>query len=163
MKLCLRFLFLMCLLTPSLTMAVQPDEMLTDPVLEARARTISAGLRCMVCQNQSIDDSDADLAHDLRLLVRQRLQAGDGDEAVRRYLVERYGDYILLNPPLKNSTLILWMGPPVVGMFAIVFVGLMLRRRKNDEEMTRPLSMAEGERLKELFSVENVDQQGPLP
>lgn len=104
-------LFLIVWLWASHAYAVQPDEMLKDPVLEARARTLGEGLRCLVCQNQSIDDSDADLAHDLRVIVRQRLQAGDSDDQVKQFLVDRYGDYILLKPPFKSATLVLWLGP----------------------------------------------------
>jgi cytochrome c-type biogenesis protein CcmH len=91
--------------------AVQPDEILSDTVLEGRARALSHGLRCLVCQNQSIDDSDAPLARDLRLLVRERLTAGDSDAQVTEFLVARYGDFVLLKPPMKNSTLILWLLP----------------------------------------------------
>src|ERR1700677_588207 len=91
--------------------AARPDEMLSDPVLEARAHVISKELRCPVCQNQSIDDSDADLAHDLRVLVRQRLEAGDSDEQVKQYIVARYGDYVLLDPPFNKATFVLWTGP----------------------------------------------------
>ena len=105
------YLFLMLLFMPFAAQAVQPNELLQDPVLEARARAIGAELRCLVCQNQSIDDSDADLAHDLRVLLRQRLQAGDSDEQVRQYLVDRYGDYILLKPPVNAATILLWSGP----------------------------------------------------
>lgn len=94
--------------------AVEPDEMLADPALEGRARDISAGLRCLVCQNQSIDDSAAPLARDLRLLVRDRLEAGDSDMEVRDYLVGRYGNFILLKPPFDMSTLFLWMTPLIV-------------------------------------------------
>ena len=90
---------------------MQPDEQLADPALEARARDISGGLRCLVCQNQSIDDSDAPLARDLRLLVRERLTAGDSDDGVRDYLVARYGDFILLKPPFEMATLLLWLTP----------------------------------------------------
>ena len=108
--------------------AVQPDEQLADPVLEGRARAISAGLRCLVCQNQSIDDSDAPLARDLRLLVRQRLQAGDSDAEVRQYLVARYGDFILLKPPFELGTVLLWLTPVLVlGAGAAV---LTLRARR---------------------------------
>src|SRR5918998_3740462 len=89
--------------------AVQPDEVLKDPTLEKRAREISAGLRCLVCQNQSIDDSDAQLAKDLRLLVRERLVAGDSDQAVRDYLVQRYGEFVLLKPTFKAHNLLLWL------------------------------------------------------
>src|SRR5689334_25305690 len=94
-------------------LAVTPDEMLKDPALEARARNLSEELRCMVCQNQSIDDSEAPLAHDLRVLVRQRLEAGDSDRQVLDYLVARYGDFVLLRPPFKPETLLLWGLPPL--------------------------------------------------
>jgi cytochrome c-type biogenesis protein CcmH len=100
--------------------AARPDEMLANPALEARARSISKDLRCPVCQNQSIDDSDASLAHDLRVLVRERLKAGDSDEQVKQYLVNRYGDYVLLDPPFKNTTLVLWLGPAFILLFAIL-------------------------------------------
>jgi cytochrome c-type biogenesis protein CcmH len=95
---------------------------LKDPALEARARAISAGLRCLVCQNQSIDDSDAPLARDLRLIVRERLLAGDSDEAVRAFVVARYGDFVLLRPPLRLSTLLLWLAPLVVLAGAVAFI-----------------------------------------
>ena len=94
--------------------AVQPGEMLQDPKLEARARELSAGLRCLVCQNQSIDDSDAPLAKDLRLLVRERLKAGESDAAVTAYIVDRYGEYVLLRPPFAWHTLLLWLLPALV-------------------------------------------------
>ncbi|MEE8394192.1 MAG: cytochrome c-type biogenesis protein [Rhodospirillales bacterium] len=109
--------------------AVDPSEMLDDPVLEARAREISKGLRCLVCQNQSIDDSDATLARDLRLLVRQRLTAGDTDDQVIDYVVSRYGDFVLLRPPLKSYTLVLWIGPAVILGVGIWGVAVYLRRR----------------------------------
>jgi cytochrome c-type biogenesis protein CcmH len=110
--------------------AVQPDEMMDDPILEQRAREISAELRCLVCQNQSIDDSNASLARDLRILVRERLKAGDSDRQVLDYIVARYGDYVLLRPPFRAETWILWLGP--VALLAIV-VGLLavgVRRRR---------------------------------
>src|SRR3954451_19618973 len=100
-------------LAPTASFAVRPDEMLKDPALEARARNLSEELRCMVCQNQSIDDSEAPLAHDLRVLVRQRLEAGDTDRQVLDYLVARYGDFVLLRPPFKAETLLLWGLPPL--------------------------------------------------
>jgi cytochrome c-type biogenesis protein CcmH len=93
--------------------AVQPDELMKDPALEARARALSAELRCMVCQNQSIDDSDAPLARDIRLLIRERIAGGASNDAVRAYLVSRYGDFILLKPPLKPETLLLWLSAPL--------------------------------------------------
>ena len=113
-----------CLVAP--VAALSPDEILDDPVLEQRARDISVGLRCLVCQNQSIDDSDADLAKDLRVLVRERLVAGDSDEAVRQYLVDRYGEYVLLNPRVNNHTILLWIAAPVLllaGLGTLVVVG----------------------------------------
>lgn len=124
------WLLLALLLLPVAAHAVQPDEMLKDPVLEARGRAIGADLRCLVCQNQSIDDSDADLAHDLRLVVRQRLQAGDSDAAVKQYLVDRYGDYVLLTPPLKPATFVLWAGPVVMLVVGLGLAWGLFRGRK---------------------------------
>lgn len=102
--------------------AVQPDEVLPDPALEARARAISAHLRCLVCQNQSIDDSNAPLAKDLRVLVRERLQANDSDEAVLDYVVQRYGEFVLLRPPFKMSTWLLWFSPLLFLLAAVWLV-----------------------------------------
>ncbi len=104
-------------------LAVQPDEVMKDPGLETRARALSAELRCMVCQNQSIDDSDAPLARDIRILIRQRIAEGESNDAVRAYLVSRYGDFILLRPPFKLETLLLWLSAPLTlaaGLAAIV-------------------------------------------
>ncbi|RDI58743.1 cytochrome c-type biogenesis protein [Microvirga subterranea] len=109
--------------------AVQPDEVLKDPALEQRARKISAGLRCMVCQNQSIDDSDAPLAKDLRLLVRERLQAGDSNEQVENYLVQRYGEFVLLKPTFGAHTLLLWLAPALVLVLGGIGAWTALRRR----------------------------------
>ena len=103
---------LACLAGPAL--AVQPDEMMKDPALEARARALSEELRCMVCQNKSIDNSEAPLARDIRLLIRERIGKGESNDAVRAYLVSRYGDFILLKPPFKPETLILWLSPVLV-------------------------------------------------
>ncbi|WP_425284363.1 cytochrome c-type biogenesis protein [Methylocapsa palsarum] len=133
-------------------MAVQPDEILPDARLEARARALSAQLRCMVCQNESIDDSEASLAKDLRILVRERLQAGDSDEQVRSYLVQRYGDFILLKPPFKLETLALWGAPFLVllcGGIAIVFAS---RRRIRDAAPR--LSESERARLEALLGAD---------
>ena len=113
--------------------AVLPTEQLADPALEARARTLSAGLRCVVCQNQTIDDSDADLAHDLRVLLRQRLKVGDSDQEAVAFLVKRYGAYILLKPPFETETLLLWLGPLLALLAGAVGVGFYLRRRCNDD------------------------------
>ncbi|MHA6729862.1 cytochrome c-type biogenesis protein [Devosia sp. A369] len=139
------FLLVLCLASP--VAALSPDEVLPDPVLEQRARDISAGLRCLVCQNQSIDDSDADLAKDLRVLVRERLVAGDSDEAVRQFLVDRYGEYVLLNPRLGGHTILLWIAAPVLllGGLGTLFV---LGRRKRAVESG--LSAAEQAALDEL-------------
>lgn len=128
MRTVLALLILLLLSVPAL--AVRPDEMLADPGLEARARTISEGLRCLVCQNQSIDDSDADLAHDLRVLVRERLTAGDSDQQVRDYLVARYGEYVLLNPVMAPHTLLLWIAAPVVLVIGGIVVLLGARRKR---------------------------------
>jgi cytochrome c-type biogenesis protein CcmH len=113
----------------SAALAVQPDEVLKDPVLEHRAREISAGLRCLVCQNQSIDDSDAQLAKDLRLLVRERLAAGSSDQEVRDYLVQRYGEFVLLKPTFKAHNLLLWLAPVLVLALGALGVFAALRRR----------------------------------
>ena len=140
------FLLALCLVTP--VAALSPDEILDDPVLEQRARDISAGLRCLVCQNQSIDDSDADLAKDLRVLVRERLVAGDSDEAVRQYLVDRYGEYVLLNPRVNSHTILLWIAAPVlllVGLGTLVVVG---RRRRAVEAGLSAEEQAELDELK---------------
>ncbi|KKC39801.1 hypothetical protein WH87_06660 [Devosia epidermidihirudinis] len=112
------------------SLAVSPDEILSDPVLEQRARDISTGLRCLVCQNQSIDDSDADLAKDLRVLVRERLVAGDSDDAVRQFLVDRYGEYVLLNPRVNNHTLLLWIAAPVLLIGGLLTLWVTNRRRR---------------------------------
>jgi len=116
---------------PTASLAVRPDEMLKDPALEARARHLSEELRCMVCQNQSIDDSEAPLAHDLRVLVRQRLEAGDTDRQVLDYLVSRYGDFVLLKPPFKADTLLLWGLPPLALIAGIAALVIMARKRKS--------------------------------
>jgi cytochrome c-type biogenesis protein CcmH len=121
------FAFLL-LATPAF--AVLPSEQLADPALEARARAISSGLRCVVCQNQTIDDSDAELAHDLRVLLRQRLKAGDTDQQAIAFLVSRYGDYVLLKPPFEAETLLLWLGPLLVLVAGGVGVAFYLKRRQ---------------------------------
>jgi cytochrome c-type biogenesis protein CcmH len=112
--------------------AVLPSERLADPALEARARALGQELRCLVCQNQSIDDSSADLAHDLRVLVRERLVAGDSDQQVLAYLTSRYGDYVLLRPPLKPTTWLLWFGPPALLAAGALALLVGWRRRRAD-------------------------------
>jgi cytochrome c-type biogenesis protein CcmH len=128
--------------------AVQPDEQLADPVLEARARQVSEGLRCLVCQNQSIDDSDAPLARDLRLLVRERLKTGDSDDDVRSYLVARYGDFILLKPPLDAQTLVLWLTPALVLVVGALIAVVRFRGRPGAPPA---LSRAEEENLARIL------------
>ena len=129
--------------------AVEPSEMLKDPALEARARAISRELRCLVCQNQSIDDSNADLAHDLRMIVRERLSAGDSDAQVKAYLVARYGDFVLLDPPFETKTLILWLGPALVLLLGAGGIYAAVRRRPAAAVET-PLSEAERQRLADI-------------
>jgi cytochrome c-type biogenesis protein CcmH len=131
--------------------AVQPDEVLPDPALEARARAISEGLRCLVCQNQSIDDSEAPLAKDLRLLVRERLKAGDSDQEIVDFIVARYGEFVLLKPRFESQTLLLWLATPAVFLAAILLVASAYRRRKSAQEQTAPLSVNEQQRLKQLL------------
>lgn len=111
--------------------AVEPDEILGDPVLEDRARDISKGLRCVVCQNQDIDSSNAGVARDLRLLVRERLVAGDTNEEVMDYVRARYGDYVLMSPPLTPATYALWFAPVVLAGFSLIAFVVVTRRRRN--------------------------------
>jgi cytochrome c-type biogenesis protein CcmH len=113
-------------------LAVEPSERLADPALEARARALSQELRCLVCQNQSIDESNADLAHDLRVLLRQRLVAGDTDQQVLDYLSARYGVFVLLDPPFQPATYLLWFTPPLLVVVAAGVLALRSRRRRSD-------------------------------
>ncbi len=133
-------------------LAVNPDEVLADPVLEARAREISKGLRCLVCQNQSIDDSNADLARDLRLLVRERLVAGDTNDQVVSYVVSRYGDFVLLKPPFKASTMVLWIGPLFIAGFGLLAVIVFFRRTgvglRDDVVSTAQLRLTDEEKIR---------------
>jgi len=148
MRWLLAVLLLLTLSAPAL--AVRPDEMLADPALEARAREISEGLRCLVCQNQSIDDSDADLAHDLRVIVRERLTAGDTDDGVRAFLVARYGEYVLLNPVMAPHTILLWVAGPVVLLGGAVVVFFAARRKRKVATGVSELTADEVEALREL-------------
>lgn len=136
--------------------AVQPDEMLADPAMEARARAISKELRCLVCQNESIDDSNAPLAHDLRVLVRDRLKTGDSDEQAMRFITDRYGDYVLLRPPFKATTLVLWLGPFALLSIGAVGVVFYLRGRRGAALAaggdTAPLTEEERRRLDALLA-----------
>lgn len=124
---------LLLALQPHPIFAVQPDEILADPALEQRARNLSKELRCMVCQNQSIDDSDAPLARDLRLLVRERLQAGDSDRQVMDFLTDRYGEFVLLKPPVNARTFLLWALPAGILLFGAAMLLTMMRRRRRSE------------------------------
>jgi len=141
---------LLATITSGSSFAVQPDEMLKDPNLEARARELSRELRCMVCQNQSIDDSEAPLARDLRLLVRERLTKGDTDQQVLDFLVARYGEFVLLKPPLEGRTIILWTLPPLAllaGAIGLFFAG---RRRRLGQLEPATLSNEERRKLSTL-------------
>jgi len=132
-------------------LAVQPDEVMKDPALEARARALSAELRCLVCQNQSIDDSDAPLARDIRLLIRERIGQGEGNDAVRAYLVSRYGDFILLKPPFKPQTWLLWLSPVLIlglGLSAALIARRHAPRstpRLSEEEEARLAALTNGD------------------
>lgn len=145
---------LLLALWPLAAGAVQPDEILADPALEARAREISKELRCLVCQNQSIDDSNAGLARDLRLLVRERLVAGDSDEEVLSFVVARYGDFVLLRPPVRADTLLLWLAPAGILVLGGVGVAVAARRKARAGAVAPPLSAEESERLKRLMEGE---------
>jgi len=133
--------------------AVQPDEVLADPALEERARELSKGLRCLVCRNESIDESNAELARDLRILVRERLVAGDSDDEVIRYLVDRYGEFVLLKPTLTGSNLVLWIAGPAMLLLAGGIAAIYLRsRRRAEEPDVDSLSDEERRRLDEILA-----------
>jgi cytochrome c-type biogenesis protein CcmH len=140
--------------------AIQPDEMLSNRKLEARARNIDKELRCLVCQNESIDDSNADLAHDLRVLVRQRITAGDSDEQVKTYIVARYGNYVLLKPPFDAETYLLWFGPLVLLLAGAATATIYYRRAARVAE-TVPLSEEENLRLAALIGDADSKSKGP--
>ena len=154
----LRFLSLLALSLVSLMLAatpasaVRPDEMLADPHLEARARQVSEELRCLVCRNQSIDDSDADLAHDLRLLVRRRIMSGDSNAQVIAYIRSRYGDFVLLKPPFQTDTLLLWGLPPLALLAGIA--GLLVMARKRRSVKLQPEALSPDEQAKVATLVE---------
>jgi cytochrome c-type biogenesis protein CcmH len=137
--------------------AVTPDEVLPDPRLEMRARALSQVLRCVVCQNQSIDDSNAPLAHDLRVLLRERLASGDGDEQALDFIVARYGNFVLLNPPMQLNTLGLWLGPALFVLIAAMGFGQYVRRRSADRatQASLPLTAIEQKRIDELLDERN--------
>lgn len=151
----IRFVFVLLLLTVPALAATSPVEMLPDAALEARARVLGKELRCLVCQNQSIDDSDADLARDLRQVVRDRLVAGDSDAQVIDYVTQRYGDFVLLKPPVKPSTWLLWFGPVAVLMGGGVLLAAYFRGREREAVPAVELDAAERERLRRLLAGES--------
>ena len=144
----MKALFALLLLLAIPAFAVEPNERLADPALEARARALSRGLRCLVCRNESIDESHADLAHDVRVLLRERLLAGDSDAAAIRFITDRYGDFVLLEPPLKASTMVLWIAPPA--LLVIAFGGVLLAARRR-RVPPAPLTAEEQARLDALL------------
>lgn len=148
----MRLIFaLMVWLLASPAWAVQPDEMLADPGLEARARALSQGLRCLVCRNENIDDSNAQLARDLRLLVRERLVAGDTDAEAMAFIVDRYGEYVLLNPTTTGSNLALWLAGPAMLLVGAGIALVYLRKRRGNDVAPVALSEAEAARLAEIM------------
>jgi cytochrome c-type biogenesis protein CcmH len=140
-------------------LAVEPDEILTDAALEARAREISSGLRCLVCQNQSIDDSNAPLARDLRLLVRERLKAGDSDAQVMRFVEDRYGEFVLLKPPLSWRTVVLWVAPLLALIVAVWMTARAWRRRQPlaADAAVAPLSPDEESKLRSILAESEIE------
>lgn len=146
----MRYLLLILMLA-SPAMAVEPSEILDDPVMEARAREVSKGLRCLVCRNENIDDSNAELARDLRLMVRERIVAGDSNAETTQYVVDRYGEYVLLKPVFSMGNAILWLAAPLLlligGAVSVVFI----RRRSKATPETDTLSDAEQKRLASLL------------
>ena len=148
----MRRLFALLLLAPMAAWSISPDELLPDPAQEARAREISRELRCVVCQSESIDESNADIAKDLRLLVRERITAGDSDEEVLAYVVDRYGEFVLFRPRMTAANAPLWFGGPVFLIFGVVLVAAVLRRRARDAALPKPgLSADEQARIDRLL------------
>lgn len=150
-----RFLMVLLLAFVPVTgaFAIDPSEVLSDPVLEKRARSISSGLRCLVCQNQSIDESDADLAKDLRIVVRERLVAGDSDSEVIEFVVDRYGEFVLLQPTFAGHNLVLWLTAPL--LFILGAIGLLAVGRKRTSAGPEPLSDKEKTELEKLINKDN--------
>ncbi|WP_226553263.1 cytochrome c-type biogenesis protein [Celeribacter naphthalenivorans] len=144
-------LLVLALLTATPTLAVQPDEVLQDPAMESRARDISQGLRCLVCRNENIDESNAELAKDLRLLVRERLVAGDTNDEVVDYVVDRYGEFVLLKPTLTGANKLLWIAGPVMLILALI-IGLTFIRRRGKEPEVADLTEDEEARLARLMN-----------
>lgn len=152
LRLLLGPLVVMAMLSATPVLAVEPDEILPDPAMEARARVISRDLRCLVCRNESIDESNADLARDLRILVRERLVAGDSNAEVIDFVVDRYGEFVLLRPLATGSNLILWIAGPVMLLIGMGVALIYLRRRRGAvDPVLAPLNASEEDRLKELL------------
>lgn len=147
----IRILTLIICMFAGAVLAVEPDEILDDPVLEARARSISAGLRCLQCRNESIDESNAGIARDLRKLVRARLLAGDSDTEVVDYITARYGEFVLLRPNGGGVNVVLWAAGPVAFIFAMLGVAVFGHRRRSEPQRTTALSDAEKKRLAQLL------------
>jgi cytochrome c-type biogenesis protein CcmH len=147
----IRLMFGLLVLLATSAWAVEPGERLADPALEARARAISAGLRCLVCQNESIDDSGADLAHDIRVMVRQLLVSGDTNSQVIQAVVSRYGQFVLLKPPVEPATYVLWFGPPALVAVGIVASLAWISRRQRGVATPVGLSADEQRRLDEIM------------
>ncbi|WP_417243243.1 cytochrome c-type biogenesis protein CcmH [Celeribacter sp.] len=143
-------LILALVMTAAPVVAVQPDEVLSDTVMESRAREISKGLRCLVCRNENIDESNADLAKDLRMLVRERLIEGDSNDEVVDYVVDRYGEYVLLKPTLTGSNKLLWIAGPLM-LLAALFVGVNFVRRRENETEVAELTQDEQDRLDSIM------------
>lgn len=146
----IRIALILLLCWTAVAQAVEPDEMLQDKALEARARALTAELRCVVCQNESVDDSNAPLAKDIRVLVRERILAGDSDEEIRDYIVARYGEYVLLRPPLSANTILLWFGPVLLLAGGLALAYFYVRRLNKAPRAVAPLSAAEEEAVKRL-------------
>ena len=149
------------LLVASPSVAFEPSEMLPDPALEARAREIGRTLRCVVCQNQAIDDSAAEVAHDMRRAVRERLAAGDSDAQARDFMVARYGDYVLLKPPFRPGTWLLWLGGPLVLLAGAAALALAARRRRVVPTAPPPLTDEERARVDSLLGARHSDGAHP--
>jgi len=144
-------LILLAVLLAAPALAVTPQEKLANPALEARAEEIGNHLRCLVCQNESIEESNADLAHDIRVLLRQRLLAGDSDQQAIQYIVARYGQFVLLRPPVEPATYVLWYGPAALLALAALGTVIWLRRRTRAAAPAAPLTDAEQQRLADLL------------
>lgn len=142
---------LLAMMVTGTAWAVDPAEKLADPVAEARAEQVGKGLRCLVCQSESIEDSNADLARDLRVIVRERVSAGDSNQQIIDYVVSRYGDYVLLKPPFKTTTLVLWLGPLGILALGLALAVSVFRRRAASDNADAELSEAETKRLKALI------------